>query len=519
MLQKLLGEGALALASGQNPYALSHDALVDPPPLRHTDPTEDARTTEEYYESVVASDIVNGVSNLVDFLDVRHAVRVQDLESMPQRTLDTIWCLSFSMELTAQHKQKQKDPRTSILSPDLDGSAIMVDATLGHAHPALTLAAARASGRYGHVMFPQATHLPHFHAIMATLAYVQTPLSISSMASLLGISTFEIIRVLVVLQSILQVPGRDDAPVTFFHTSLRDFLTAKDRSGPLHAPAFHHIHLMQRCLESLFGDQPSCNMECCKYAMLYWAYHLEMAGQLDPAFNIFYVLKPAAFERRGIWMFQQQWMENRPLTLVLSHSEWDVLVANLHKADAVFRGADSAQKSSQGSIVSDPEQYITTNDYYANYADKSQWRLAQTLGYGGSCPPIVRVDSYRACSALDILQGFCALVCPRNQRSCELHLAIRTSERVSVNIKFTRHGLPYDEATHWPSYMLNAGCSITISNDLRVVLDSGADTRAISLPGGTRLLPDEDSRMSCITMLPEDMDLPPPTIPDDPAER
>ena len=148
-----------------------------------------------------------------------------------------------------------------------------------------------------------------------------------------------------------------------------------------------------------------------------------MAGQSDPAFNIFYVLKPAAFERRGIWMFQQQWVENRPLTLVLSHSEWDVMVANLHKADAVFRGADSAQKSTEGvgctvklfielcpdlsikqSIVSDSEQYITTNDYYAHYADKSQWRLAQTLGYGGSCPPIVRVDSYRACSALDILQ-------------------------------------------------------------------------------------------------------------------
>ena len=48
----------------------------------------------------------------------------------------------------------------SILSPQFDGSASWWTQTVGHAHPSLTLAAAKASGRYGHVMYPQAVHLP-----------------------------------------------------------------------------------------------------------------------------------------------------------------------------------------------------------------------------------------------------------------------------------------------------------------------------------------------------------------------
>lgn len=153
-----------------------HVSVVDPPPARLSNPKEDVEATEKYYESIVAPDIVNGVSNLVDLLDVRHAVRVQELESMPQRTLDTIWW-PFVQHGTVKGPEDVtvidsaygdffstahpgQDNSQSILSPDLDGSASWWTQTLGHAHPALTMAAARASGRYGHVMFPQATHLP-----------------------------------------------------------------------------------------------------------------------------------------------------------------------------------------------------------------------------------------------------------------------------------------------------------------------------------------------------------------------
>jgi hypothetical protein len=127
--------------------------------------------------------------------------------------------------------------------------------------------------------------LPHFHMIMSTIACIQTPLSIVTMAALLCLSTYAITRVLVVLQAILQVPGRDDVPVSLFHTSLRDFLTDKTRSGELHSPPSHHTYLMHRCLDLLVGMDPSADAECCKYALLYWPAHLEIALTSDETFD------------------------------------------------------------------------------------------------------------------------------------------------------------------------------------------------------------------------------------------
>jgi dethiobiotin synthetase/adenosylmethionine--8-amino-7-oxononanoate aminotransferase len=63
---------------------------------------------------------------------------------------------------SVSNKSVVDDPssKDSVLSPQFDGSASWWTQVLGHAHPSLTLAAARASGRYGHVLFPQAVHLP-----------------------------------------------------------------------------------------------------------------------------------------------------------------------------------------------------------------------------------------------------------------------------------------------------------------------------------------------------------------------
>lgn len=98
---------------------------------------------------------------------------------MPRRTLDTIWW-PFVQHANYRKESDVKvidsaysdffsilnptsnssSTSTSLLQPQLDGSASWWTQAFGHAHPALTLAAARASGRYGHVMFPRATHLP-----------------------------------------------------------------------------------------------------------------------------------------------------------------------------------------------------------------------------------------------------------------------------------------------------------------------------------------------------------------------
>ena len=165
---------------------------VEPPPERHSDPSKDVSLTERYYQDIVPSTGNSPIFDVVKHLDQCHARRIAELDSMPRRTLDSIWWPFvqhghvkreadvnvidsawgdfFSIyngrraPLTST-SPSSTDPDTtsrpsSLLEPQLDGSASWWTQALGHAHPSLTLAAARAAGRYGHVMFPEASHLP-----------------------------------------------------------------------------------------------------------------------------------------------------------------------------------------------------------------------------------------------------------------------------------------------------------------------------------------------------------------------
>jgi len=153
-------------------------ATVPPPPKKLPDPAENFEATERYYHSVIRSDDMGSV---VDHLDRCHKSRIEELASMPRRTLDTIWWpfvqhgsvdgeKSVTVIDSAQSDffsvtnksifDDSPSSKESILSPQLDGSASWWTQVLGHANPSLTLAAAKASGRYGHVMFPQAIHRP-----------------------------------------------------------------------------------------------------------------------------------------------------------------------------------------------------------------------------------------------------------------------------------------------------------------------------------------------------------------------
>jgi hypothetical protein len=96
-------------------------------------------------------------------------------------------------------------------------------------------------------------HLPQSLNIISTIALLEIPLPTSGIAELLGISTYEVVNVLVNLQAIIQVPGTDDIPVTVCHTSLRDFLTTESRSGRYFAHPRHHVNLLLRCLECELG--------------------------------------------------------------------------------------------------------------------------------------------------------------------------------------------------------------------------------------------------------------------------
>ena len=163
---------------------------VPPPPERHSDPSKDASLTESYYQDLVPSVGTSTVFDVVEHLDDCHTRRIAELESMPRRTLDSIWW-PFVQHKHAKHEvdvnvidsawgdffsiyNGHRMPAVStsppsapaapcgptLLEPQLDGSASWWTQALGHAYPSLTLAAAQAAGRYGHVMFPEAAHLP-----------------------------------------------------------------------------------------------------------------------------------------------------------------------------------------------------------------------------------------------------------------------------------------------------------------------------------------------------------------------
>lgn len=154
-----------------------HVSAIDPPPPRVGSPAEIFASTETYYDSIASDE--NDISVVQKHLDSCHVSRIEELESMPRRTLDSIWWPFVQHGLAQKeedvnvidsaysdffsistHAHQSTDPSTSLLQPQFDGSASWWTQTLGHAHPSLTMAAARASGRYGHVMFPKATHLP-----------------------------------------------------------------------------------------------------------------------------------------------------------------------------------------------------------------------------------------------------------------------------------------------------------------------------------------------------------------------
>jgi dethiobiotin synthetase/adenosylmethionine--8-amino-7-oxononanoate aminotransferase len=146
---------------------------IEPPPDRDSEHNRDSIQTENYYKDL-AETPDTGISQVVRQLSERHEKRLQELDSLPSRTLSNIWW-PFVQHGTAKpltvidsahkdffsvHNTSGGSESGSLLDSQFDGSASWWTQGLGHSNPALTLAAARAAGRYGHVLFPQAAHLP-----------------------------------------------------------------------------------------------------------------------------------------------------------------------------------------------------------------------------------------------------------------------------------------------------------------------------------------------------------------------
>ncbi|KII89646.1 hypothetical protein PLICRDRAFT_39766 [Plicaturopsis crispa FD-325 SS-3] len=149
---------------------------VDPPPERISNAAENFIATENYYNQIVPKNKEGAMFDVLRILDDTHRGRLEELDSMPRRTLDTVWWPFVQHGLVKGEEDvtvidsaysdffsvynPRRGASQSRLEPQFDGSASWWTQAIGHAHPSLAVAAARAAGRYGHVMFPQATHEP-----------------------------------------------------------------------------------------------------------------------------------------------------------------------------------------------------------------------------------------------------------------------------------------------------------------------------------------------------------------------
>lgn len=89
-----------------------------------------------------------------------------------------------------------------------------------------------------------------FQEIVGSIVILESPLSIKSLASLLGKSKYDISCRLDSLHSVLSIPNRDDAPVRLLHQSFREFLvdTSNEKSPFWVDEIGTHKGLASRCL-------------------------------------------------------------------------------------------------------------------------------------------------------------------------------------------------------------------------------------------------------------------------------
>ncbi|TVY80703.1 Bifunctional dethiobiotin synthetase/7,8-diamino-pelargonic acid aminotransferase [Lachnellula suecica] len=162
---------------------------VEQPPERSSkySEKEDAQMMETYYGNVAES---GELEDLVQLFANKHEQRIERLENMSTKAHSTIWYpftqhreVSPDTILTIdsasgdffQAHSKSEQTEAEVLKPTFDGSASWWTQGLGHGNPELSLAAAYAAGRYGHVMFAGTIHEPALKLAQNLLANLHNP--------------------------------------------------------------------------------------------------------------------------------------------------------------------------------------------------------------------------------------------------------------------------------------------------------------------------------------------------------
>ncbi|TGJ82804.1 hypothetical protein E0Z10_g5953 [Xylaria hypoxylon] len=157
-------------------HGLSVTALPMPPLRDNASSKEKDETSMlKYY---LETSQTNAVQDTLNRLNNRHNARVKALENMAADAHQKIWYPFTQQQLLqtkdivaidsacGNHFQTLVAESTtlpnakSLLQPSFDGSASWWTQGLGHGNSSLTLAAAYAAGRYGHVMFAGMIHEP-----------------------------------------------------------------------------------------------------------------------------------------------------------------------------------------------------------------------------------------------------------------------------------------------------------------------------------------------------------------------
>ncbi|KAF9168499.1 hypothetical protein DFQ26_006658 [Actinomortierella ambigua] len=156
--------------------------VLPPPPTKLEDPEADAAQLQEYYQATE-----NYFRHVVEDLAQSHQQRLDRLESLGDKARDLIWW-PFTQHKTVKEvttiDSAYGDIMTTFVPPVkdnaiksntgtttnnlqegswremFDGCASWWTQGLGHGSPELTRSAMYASGRYGHVMFPECSHEP-----------------------------------------------------------------------------------------------------------------------------------------------------------------------------------------------------------------------------------------------------------------------------------------------------------------------------------------------------------------------
>ncbi|KAH6844740.1 pyridoxal phosphate-dependent transferase [Chaetomium sp. MPI-CAGE-AT-0009] len=123
----------------------------EPPKRIHNDLGADIGAMARYYDDATNDD--DSMRDILGHLDARHQTRISHPHPHPY-----------------PNPNHTHHPPTTLLQPSFDGSASWWTQGLGHGNAKLSLAAAYAAGRYGHVMFAEAVHEPALALAEALLA-------------------------------------------------------------------------------------------------------------------------------------------------------------------------------------------------------------------------------------------------------------------------------------------------------------------------------------------------------------